>query len=208
MPAQVTGVDVHRRRGIAGQRVDGVANHVEPFLALVTRQAVGHGECIGFDDDRRRRRAQVGGDAVDPASVVGAPSEPARGEAAAVAVRDSIERQHRHRAGGLRVTDVLRDRGCRRARDEPVRLRRVGDGGQLWTRRIGFLRGTHGRRCGIDVERRSGQRVHRHRPGAPPGRPTCTGTAEQTMAATAAAVRNGRIHRATAPAAEDITPRK
>jgi len=96
----------------AGLRVSvstGVANQVEPFLALVTRQAVGHGECIGFDDDRRRRSAQVGSDAVDPRAVVCCRREATRSEAAAVAVWDSIECQHRHGTSGLRVTGVLRD---------------------------------------------------------------------------------------------------
>jgi hypothetical protein len=36
VPAQVASVDVYGRGRIAGQRVDGVANQVEPFLALVT----------------------------------------------------------------------------------------------------------------------------------------------------------------------------
>src|ERR1700757_25719 len=60
MSAQVTTVDVHGRGRIARQRVDGVANQVVAFLALVSRQAVGHGECIGFEDDRRPRTAHVG----------------------------------------------------------------------------------------------------------------------------------------------------
>src|SRR5258705_12660754 len=107
VPAQVASVDIYGRGRIAGQRVDGVANQVEPFLALVTRQAVGHGECIGFDDDRRRRSAQVGSDAVDPRAVVCGRREATRSEATAVAVWDSIERQNRDGASRLRVTGVL-----------------------------------------------------------------------------------------------------
>src|SRR5262245_27085789 len=38
--------------------------------------------------------------------------------------------------------------------------------------------------------------------------PTCTGSARKPMPATAATVRKGAIHRATAPAAENITPGK
>src|SRR6185436_2728470 len=70
VPAQVACVDVDGRGGIAGQRVDGVANQVVAFLARISRQAVGHGECVGFDDDRRRRPTHAGGDAVDPLAVV------------------------------------------------------------------------------------------------------------------------------------------
>ena len=48
--------------------------------------------------------------------------------------------------------------------DDVIRLadsaqRRVGDGGQLGTRRIGMLRGAHSGRVWIDVEGRAGQRV-------------------------------------------------
>ena len=87
-----------------------------------------------------------------------------------------------------------------RARDKPVRLRRVGDGGQLGTRRVGLLRGAHRRRRRIDVERRTGQRVRfaaRRTAGA--------GPAWSPVQATAATVRRGAIRRATAQAAEDIT---
>src|ERR1700737_4336046 len=66
MPAQVPTVELTGRGWIARQRVDGVANQVEAFLALVSRQAVGHGEGIGFEDDRRPRSAHAGCDAVDP----------------------------------------------------------------------------------------------------------------------------------------------
>ena len=52
VPAHVTTVDIHSCRRVARQRVDGVVNQVVAFLALVPRQAVGHGERIGFDDDR------------------------------------------------------------------------------------------------------------------------------------------------------------
>ncbi|COW51147.1 Uncharacterised protein [Mycobacterium tuberculosis] len=54
-PARMPRIDVHGSGRVAGQRVDGVAHQVETFLALVRRQAVGHGQRIGFDDDRRRR---------------------------------------------------------------------------------------------------------------------------------------------------------
>ena len=46
----MAGVDVHGGGRIAGQGVDGVANQVEPFLALVVRQAVGHRERVGFEE--------------------------------------------------------------------------------------------------------------------------------------------------------------
>ena len=36
---------------ILRQRVDGVANQVVAFLTLIGREAVGHGERVGFDDD-------------------------------------------------------------------------------------------------------------------------------------------------------------
>ncbi len=158
-PTQVTRVDVHGRVRILRQRVDGVMNQIEPFLALITREAVGHGERIGFDDDRHPRGAHSAGDAVDPAPVVGARPHAARCEAAAVAMGDSIDRQHRDGAGGGRVADVLPDRCCGTARDDPVCLRRIGDRGQLGTRRIGALGGAHGRRRGVDVERRPVQWV-------------------------------------------------
>ena len=162
-PARVPAVDVQHRRRIPGERVDGVADQVETFLTLIGREAIGHRQGIGFEDDGRRQVAQTGGDGVDPPPVAGGGGEPARGEAPAVAVRDRVERQDRHRPSRLRCAGVSRhgagDRGCRECVVEPVRLRGVGDGGQLGARRVGVLGRRHCPRDRIDVEGPAGQRV-------------------------------------------------
>ncbi len=153
-PARVPGVDVHGGGGVAGQGVDAVADQVEALLASTTRQAVGHVERVGFENDRHRSAANLGGDAVDPPAVGVGRAEPARREASAVAVRQGVDGQHRQGTGGPGTVEIRADRGGRNQVVDEVRLRGVGDVGQLGIVGVG-ARGAHGRRVRIDVEGRS-----------------------------------------------------
>ena len=111
--ARVAGVDVHRRAGQRGQRVDGVADHLDPFLALLRVQAVGHlGQAVRLQHEHRAPRPDAARDAVDPLVVAGDRAAPPRSRG-----------RSRGREGCRGSSPASRRRGCgnRRASRRPPR---------------------------------------------------------------------------------------
>ena len=146
---------------IPGQRLDGVAQQVETLLPLIRREASCHRDGVGSTMIVGRRPAQSGRDAVDPSAVRRARAESAGGVATAVAMRDRIQRQQRHRTSSLRGTDIFCYGPAHRRPKMPGpastpavcwRSRSVPAG------RIGVRR-PHRVRNRIDVERHSGERI-------------------------------------------------